>query len=98
MVCQAPFTQRNNTLDTDSDIVFNQNMKTKEAIEFFRTEAFLARCLGIKRQAVNGWGEYPPIGRQYQIQIITAGKLKAEGEKAAWITPQSGLTPHLASG
>ncbi len=37
----------------------------------------MARALGIDQSSIYSWGEYPPIGRQYQLQAITNGKLKA---------------------
>lgn len=52
-------------------------MRTKEAIEHYRTAAELARVLGVMPSAISQWGEYPPIGRQYQIQALTKNKLKA---------------------
>lgn len=39
-----------------------------------------ARALRISYEAVRKWGEYPPLGRQYQIQALTNGQLKAEPE------------------
>lgn len=52
-------------------------MKTKDVISFFQTPSNAARALGITRQAVNSWGKYPPLGRQFQIELLTGGKLKA---------------------
>ena len=52
-------------------------MTTAEAISYFGTAAELATALGIKPQAVYQWGDVPPLGRQYQIQALTKGKLKA---------------------
>ena len=56
----------------------SMRMTTKEAIEFFGTGLKLANVLGVKPPAVYQWGEYPPIPRQYQIQVLTENKLKAE--------------------
>ena len=53
-------------------------MKTQDAIKYFGTASRLARALGIERQAVSAWGEKIPSGRQFQIEVITKGKLKAE--------------------
>jgi hypothetical protein len=53
-------------------------MTTKEAVKFFGTVQKLADALNIKQPAVSQWGEYPPIPRQYQIQVLTKNKLKAE--------------------
>lgn len=52
-------------------------MKTKDAVKFFGSKAALARALGVERQAVTNWGDTVPEGRQYQIEVITRGKLKA---------------------
>lgn len=52
-------------------------MKTKAAIRYFGSQAELARALGIKRASVCGWGETVPLARQYQIERLTKGKLKA---------------------
>lgn len=60
-------------------------MKTSEAIEFFGGISALARALNIKPPSIHDWGEYPPIARQFHIQVVTKGKLKADdiGNKAA---------------
>ena len=51
-------------------------IKTKDAILFFGSQTILAKSLGIKKQAVQNWGEYVPLGRAFQLQVITKGKLK----------------------
>lgn len=54
-------------------------MKTVEAIQHFGTQKSLCTALGIgTRQTIHAWGEYPPVGRQYQLEVITNGKLRAE--------------------
>lgn len=54
-------------------------MRTKDAIQHFGNVPNLAAALGLtSRQAVYHWGEYPPVGRQYQIEILTNGALRAE--------------------
>lgn len=60
-------------------------MKTQDAINHFGSQVALKRALNLKaRQTIHSWGEYPPEGRQYQIEVLTAGKLKAErNEKEA---------------
>jgi hypothetical protein len=56
-------------------------MKTQEAISHFGSVPELATALGLSsRQAVYAWGMYPPPGRQYQIEILTNGALRAERE------------------
>lgn len=58
-------------------------MTTAEAIAHYGTPAALAAALGIFPQAVYQWGEFPPLGRQYQIQTLTDGKLKATPKDSA---------------
>lgn len=53
-------------------------MTTKEASTHYGSQLALARALGIWPTAVSQWGESPPQLRQYQIQCITEGKLKAD--------------------
>ena len=53
-------------------------MKTIEAIQHYGSIRKLAKALGITRQAVQCWGEYPPRGSQCELQIITQGVLKAD--------------------
>lgn len=57
-------------------------MKTQDAADFFGSRVKLAKALGISPAAITGWGEYPPITRQYQIQVMSKNKLKAD-QKAA---------------
>lgn len=52
-------------------------MRTEEAVKFFGSRAELARALQIRRQSINDWGETVPLARQYQIERLTRGKLKA---------------------
>jgi hypothetical protein len=53
-------------------------MKTSDAIQHFGSAANLARALGITRAAVSLWGERPPLGRQYELEVLTGGALKAQ--------------------
>jgi hypothetical protein len=53
-------------------------MKTQEAIEFFGSKKKLADAVGIWPQVIYTWGEYPPIARQYELEVKTGGKLKVE--------------------
>jgi len=57
-------------------------MTKAEAISFFGSGAELARRLGCQRQSVHGWREIP-IGRQYQIEVLTQGALKADRQPSA---------------
>ena len=55
---------------------YSCKMKTNEAIDYFTSKRQLAFALDISPQAISGWGEYPPVLRQYQIQDITKEELK----------------------
>jgi DNA-binding transcriptional regulator YdaS (Cro superfamily) len=52
-------------------------MNTAAAVNYFGSKAEIARVLGIGKTAVTNWGETIPIGRAYQIEVITNGALKA---------------------
>lgn len=52
-------------------------MKTAEAAKYFGNKTKLARALGCWHTTISSWGEYPPLGRQYQIQALTNGALTA---------------------
>lgn len=57
-------------------------MKTSEAIAFYGGNvSALARALDCDQSTPYSWGEYPPLGRQYQLQELTGGLLKAEPRK-----------------
>ena len=56
-------------------------MKTEAVIEHFGTKAAVARALGVSMAAVSQWGEMVPVGRAYQIEVITGGALKASKEQ-----------------
>lgn len=53
-------------------------MKTKDAINFFGSRKALADALGIDRSAMHHWGEDVPELRQYQIEVLSNGALKAD--------------------
>jgi hypothetical protein len=54
-------------------------MKTQDAIQFFGSQENLRTVLKIKsRQTIRSWGDFPPDGRQYQIEVVTNGALRAE--------------------
>jgi predicted transcriptional regulator len=56
-------------------------MKTEEAIKYAGSVTELASLLGITAGAVSQWGDYPPDGRQLQLEQLskkTRNKLKAE--------------------
>ena len=56
-------------------------MTTKEAIEYYGGIKQLAAKLGIWAHVIYRWGEYPPIGRQYELEVKTKGALKAEKDE-----------------
>ena len=53
-------------------------MTTQEAIDHYGSVRRLAEALKIWPHAIYRWGDHPPEGRQYQLQVLTDGKLKAE--------------------
>lgn len=53
-------------------------MKTEEAINFFGGKKQLADALGVWPQVIYQWGEYPPLARQYELQVKTDNALLAE--------------------
>lgn len=53
-------------------------MKTREAIEYFGSVKALADALGCWPHVIYRWGDHPPKARQYEIEVKTGGKLKAE--------------------
>jgi len=56
-------------------------MTTQEAVDYFGGRKQLARCLDVWTTATYNWGEYPPKGVQYELQVKTNGQLMAEAEK-----------------
>ena len=53
-------------------------MTTLEAIKYYGGKKGLARALDIWPHAIGRWGDYPPKTRQYQLEVLTRGDLKAE--------------------
>lgn len=51
-------------------------MKTKAAMDHFKTQVVLAKALGISQQAVAKWGDLVPKGSAYKLQVITGGILQ----------------------
>lgn len=55
-------------------------MKPKDLLDFFETQLGVAKALGISPPSVNRWfttGKIPLL-RQYQIEKVTKGALKAD--------------------
>jgi hypothetical protein len=53
-------------------------MRTTEAVSWAGGVRRLAERLGLSVQAIYAWGDYPPMLRQYELEIISGGQLKAE--------------------
>lgn len=56
-------------------------MQTKDVISHFGDQVKAASALGITPSAISQWGDAPPMVRQYQIQVITKGKLKVSAKR-----------------
>lgn len=52
-------------------------MTTQEAIKFYGTVAALAKALNVSVQAIYDWDEEPPALRQFQLERLSGGELKA---------------------
>ena len=57
-------------------------MTTQEAIDYFGGVRKLAKLLDTSTAAIYQWGDYPPAGRQYELEVRTQGRLMAEPEAA----------------
>lgn len=53
-------------------------MTTQEAINHYGSTKKLADALGVWPQVIYAWGERPPMGRQYELEVKTQGVLRAE--------------------
>lgn len=53
-------------------------MTKDEAIILYGSQDALAKAIGVTQATVSGWGEYPPLPRQIDIEVATGGKLRAE--------------------
>lgn len=58
-------------------------MTTEQAIEYFGGRKQLAAALGIWPHNISRWGEYPPLPRQFEIEIKTDGALKIESDSTS---------------
>lgn len=59
-------------------------MTYEEAIQHYQTQSALAKALGIKGPSVAEWKANGtiPLTRQYQIEVLSGGKLKADRRSA----------------
>ncbi len=48
-------------------------MTTQEAVQFWGGQTSLAKALGITRDAVYKWGEYPPNGHNFKSWFCRVG-------------------------
>jgi hypothetical protein len=55
-------------------------MTTQEAIAYYGDVKRLAQELDIWPHVIYRWGDSPPMARQYELEVKTGGKLKAEVE------------------
>jgi hypothetical protein len=55
-------------------------MTTQEAIDWAGSVKKLAASLDVFPQAIILWGEHPPRGRQYELQVKSRGYLIVEVE------------------
>lgn len=53
-------------------------MTTDDAIKFYGGVKPLAADLDVWPQVIYQWGERPPMARQYELEVKTQGKLKAD--------------------
>lgn len=53
-------------------------MKKIEVVDYFGGQKETGDALGISQAAVSLWGDEVPLTRQYQIEVITKGELKAD--------------------
>lgn len=58
-------------------------MRKSDVIEYFGSVSAVANALELTTQAVSMWPEIVPRNRQWQIDVLTEGKLKAERKKAS---------------
>jgi len=58
-------------------------VKTKTVVDFFGSKKKVASALGITPSAVTMWGSEVPELRQYQLEHLTGGALKATPKKVA---------------
>jgi hypothetical protein len=54
-------------------------MKFQDLVDHFGTQRKVAEALGISKQLASYWKRAGiPIGRQYEIQVLTGGKFRAD--------------------
>ena len=58
-------------------------MKKQTVIAHFGSVRAVAKALDISVQSIYEWPEEVPYGRQFELEIMTKGKLKASRKKTA---------------
>jgi hypothetical protein len=53
-------------------------MTTEEAINYYGGKFELAKVLNCWPTAFYNWGDYPPMAKQYELEVKSNGQLKAE--------------------
>ena len=53
-------------------------MKTADAVKAFGSVRELAEALEVSVQAVYAWGDEVPTPRDFQIEVLTRGRLRAQ--------------------
>lgn len=53
-------------------------MNKADAVNHYGSATQLAKALGITLQAIGQWGSEVPLLRQYQLERLTGGQLKAD--------------------
>jgi hypothetical protein len=56
-------------------------MLTSDAVKHFKGKAKLANALQISPAAVSQWGDFVPLLRQFQLNILSGGSLKIRHTK-----------------
>jgi len=59
-------------------LTFKAKMKKDDVVSYFGSVGNVAKALGISHASVSGWGEVIPKGRAFEIQALTAEKLKVD--------------------
>lgn len=64
-------------------------MNMQQLVEYFGNQRAIAKALNTSDQVVSMWKvkDRIPLGRQYEIQILTGGRLRADVAHA--VTPPS---------
>lgn len=58
-------------------------MRKSDVIDYFGSITAVAEALEITTQYVSMWPEVVPRSRQWQIEVLTGGKLKAQRKLAS---------------